>query len=171
MTAPTFEQVSQMTGRYRAHLHYGTDDKGRMITGFQYQLKELPRIQFVDVLTGPAKVVRWWFVDGVMLDQGVAGLQAAIAAVREPPVLTSDEIAALALIPPSWAPLRVVEDDIAGCERPTPGWHAAGSPHSHAVRVISLLRDKGFVEIDRRLVDPDRSTNPNSSYPTIRRRP
>ena len=170
MTAPTFDQVSQMTGRYRAHLHYGTDDKGRLITGYQYQLKELPRIQFVDVLTGPANVVRMWVVDGVVVGQGVAGLQAAIAAIAEPPVLTSDEIAALALIPSSWAPLRVVEDDIAGCER-RGCIHEIGSPHNAAFRVIDQLRDKGFVEIDRKLVDPDRSTNPRSSYPTIRRRP
>jgi len=163
--APTYEDILKMSARLRCRLNYGPDKTGHCVVGYQYQLKDCPRIQFIERIEANG-IVRLYLVDGVQIE---GGIERASELVQFPPVLDAEELEALAYVPDEWTPLRAVEDVVAGCSRVS-NVHEVGSPHQKAASVISRLRDKGVAEVERRCVDLDRSALPQSWYPVIRRR-
>jgi hypothetical protein len=133
--------------RFTHTAHY---NMGKAGYGNGWRCIEEPRLGVIDLVYRPApahpdgKIVRTWSVDGV----DCPSLDAALDALMKPPELTDDEKRVLDLIPQEFAPLRVVEDDLAGCSNPK-GAIMPDTPHSRVIGWIGSLAAKGKVEYGR----------------------
>ena len=111
----TMDDVRASHTKERMHGH-GTD-----FFFYIHQCNEFPRLSRFDRYDRKTRsVTSTWRVDG----QDVANLEAAIAALNVPPVLTDDEAEALKLIPDDFADIRKTVD--------------------HGLRI--RLDNKGFIE-------------------------
>lgn len=142
----TRTDIDHVTFRSNAHYNMGKDGYG-----YGYECEELPRLRFIDRHYRPnrehpdGRNTRTWCVDGAELES----LDAAVAALNLPPVITPEEDAALAQIPLWFVGLREMEDILAGVPRPE-GAIEWKSPHSVALMMIEGLRAKGLVELGKR---------------------
>lgn len=133
---------------FRGDVHYNMGDKGH---GYGFRCERYPRLRFTERHYKPSRKhpdglnTTTWYVDGAE----VASLDAAIAALNQPTVLTDDEKAMLALIPDDWQSLRQVEGDLAGVDHPT-GAIMPDTPHSRVLAIMDRLRNKGVIELGRK---------------------
>jgi hypothetical protein len=151
-------------------LNYGADDRGVIPDGHVYQIVEEHRIQFVDKSSSSK---REWRLDGRAMGEDMEGLNLALAGLAQPPEIGSSEALALQLVPDRWEPLRSVRDRVAFAMtygRTLAVQDTIKEVQMRAYFALSSLDAKGLVEIGRKFRDLDRSTNPNSWYPTVRRR-
>jgi hypothetical protein len=162
-----------MNAIYRQSAHY---NMGRSGYGYGYECEKYPRVMFIDRTFRPCKehpdgaTTRTWYIDGAE----VASIEAAAEALQKPPMLSDDERRVLALLPDTFEPLRRVEDDLAGVERPS-GGIMPDTPHSRVLGWLHSLRAKGMIEYGKQ---PDRSDGQSWSdsvpehmrwSPTVRR--
>lgn len=175
-SAPTREQIAASTFRYTAHYNLG-----RLGYGYGYTSQQYPRVSLIDKRLRPTKArpggedVREWYVDGKL----VPNLDAVVAALASPPVLSDDEERVLALIPTEFVDLRALEDDLAGVERPSGGIRPE-TPHSRVLGWLHSLAAKGLIEHSTRpwtdeevAAFPGRALTPEHlrTSPTVRRHP
>lgn len=144
-------------GNFQGGDHY---NRGSLGGGWGSRCVKYPRLYFIDWHFKKTRTVeREWTVDG----EKVADLEAAIAALNKPPILTLGELAWLEKMPSEWTPLRKLEADLGGIEVCYVWMHA--------------LASKGMIEYGK---SPERSDGEpwgdsvpeHQRYsPTVRRRP
>lgn len=139
-----FEQV------FHGNMGFVADDTAERHKGFIYGFTctNYPRFQMTKAhyTLDDGQMVTEYFVDG----EKVEDLEAAVIALNKPVELQHDERKALSMIPTSPIDLRLMEDMLAGCERPDSCAIMPNSPHAWAWSMIDRLRNKGVVKIGRR---------------------
>lgn len=149
--------------RCTGHMNFGRDG-----SGYPHQHVQYPRVGFIDRLyKGKAaekagkRSERIWTLDGKQMDS----LDAVVAGLATPPVLSDDEKAVLDRMPTEFRRAREVEAEI------------GASDEGRSVRIaMMLLSAKGLIEYGREPCEPtdlqkDLGLEHMSFHPTVRRRP
>lgn len=176
----TVDDIAKCTARYIVHINYGQDDRGVWHGGYLYQIVEEPRLQFLDATNAR---FREWRLDGAVMGQNLPGLTLALAGLARPPSIDEHEAAAHRLTPDAWEDMREVRNRVATAlfsegraTAPIGQFDVLNTPATlsepqvRAYAAMNSLAMKGLVEIGKHYRDLDRSTDPNSWYPTVRRR-
>jgi hypothetical protein len=139
-------------------------NRGKNGFAYSFYVDRFPRLSFMDIHhKGPARkkagcrVERVWRLDG----QPIASLEAAIAGLASPPVLSDDESRVLDLVPLEWHETRDLESGIAralgGASEFEDGeWIVHFERHpirSMVCRAFRSLKDKALVEYEAREVE------------------
>ncbi|BAQ44351.1 hypothetical protein [Methylobacterium aquaticum] len=153
----TITRDTVMAGKLRetgGHLNYGRDGSGYMLCHTTIRrLQAIDRHYKGEAAKKAGKTAeRLWLVDGVQ----VADLDAAVAALNVPVVLTDEETAALAHIPGDFTERKHV---MAAIEK-------AGPPGLQIISILIALKNKGLIEWSRIGGAGDRP-----AIPTVRRVP
>lgn len=161
-----------LAGKVRATGHYN-GGSGR--SGYPHQHIQYPRVGFVDWLYSgrerqkrDMRSERIWTLDGSEMES----LDAVVAGLATPPVLSEREQAVLDLVPAQFVPLRELEKSISETLG-DPAPEAEGYAQRSA-RDIMTLGAKGLVEIGRVETEPTEfmkatGTEHLAYIPTIRR--
>lgn len=167
----TREDILAGTVRNTGHINGGS---GR--SGYPHQHIQQPRVGFIDWLYSGRerekrgiRSERIWTLDGAPME----GLDAVVAGLATPPVLSEREQAVLDLVPVEFVPLRELEariSSILGDPAPEAEGHAQRS-----ARDIMTLCAKGLVEVGRVDTEPTEfmrktGTTHLAYRPTARRR-
>lgn len=173
MSPVTRKDLESASFEYTTHYNMG-----RAGYGYGYRCVQHPRLSLIHRSFRPSKEepdgknTETLYVDG----DEVADLDAAVARINIPPVLTEDETRILAMIPDEFVSLRTLKDELAGVDCP---WGAImpNTPHARVMDWLSSLAEKGMIEYGK---NPNRDDGQpwsdivpeHARYsPTVRRRP
>lgn len=163
-----------LAGKVRRTGHY---NGGPGLSGYPHRHIQYLRVGFVDWLYSGLerekrgmRSERIWTLDGAEMES----LDAVVAGLATPPVLSDREQAVLDLVPTEFEPLREVEKRISeALGDPAP---VADGYAQRSARDVMTLGAKGLIEIGRIETEPSEfmrktGTEHLAYCPTIRRRP